>query len=910
MIFKILNNGTPLDEFCRDCGLWKKCKTARMAGEGSNHPKFLFVGEAPGESEDSEGKPFVGRAGLLLREEIQKVGIDLDRCRFTNTIRCRPPNNDITYRPEAIDYCRGHLLREIHATNPEIIVLLGNTAIGSVLNRKGILSLHGRILHQGKRHYLACLHPSYVLRNDNKKTREKFREALIAARLFVEGGKRQKTAKKRIHIFVRDKKQAQEIVDELKSRRRKGEPVIADIEGSTLSPFNKERKAEVGCVGFALDANTAAVFPGRKRVGMERYFRHLREEESFEAIKEIWENSDLVGHFCKYDYVYMAVVENIWGGAYRDSFDKEATGFYADTGLMSYCLDERKWGGQSKDLKDRAHHLGMGGYEREQEQWEQDHPECNPQRGGNKILSPAKILYAYNGDDCIADFRLFHKLLPQLKEKHLWHRPFRFPLMFHFWTSASMEIEGLNLDAKANQGLSESFSNRIEELDKRICNFPEVQRLQKEAELDLMEDCQKQIEESKQPIWNPKQRILEIYQQQVAKLEKKGESLLKLNTPETKRRIVYQELGYQPTVFTEKTKLPSTKGKVLEELQNQKKNKLLGLLIKRSQLESSKSKYIDPVIKDWAGTDGRTHTVYKPQGTLTGRVSSEQPNHENLPKRYKLAMELRTQFIARGPGYGLLELDQKQFELRLMSDRAKDRTMIAEFNAGKDPHRMGASAAFEVPEDKVTKEQRNDAKSAVSFGLVYGRKAPALADSFKKEVEWAERFINRYFGKYYGIAEYLKKCRTAILHDGIVFSNFGRPRRLPEVESEEDGKREAAVREGINSPIQGDASDVTWIAGFRLQKWLLHHKMLSRVVVIVHDALIIDFYLPELLMVLSKARKLMADREYFKEKTGWFCRVPWDSDASVGQNLGIMQELQAQERHGEKRFLIPEEWRN
>lgn len=180
---KLFPNGRSLDEFCKQCGLYKLCKYPRMNGEGTYSPIWLFAGEAPGETEDERGMPFIGEAGLLLRELIESVGIDIQKCRFTNIIRCRPPNNSLKPFPKAAEYCRVHLLREIRATDPKVVVLVGGVAIGSMLGKTGVLKLNGEIFQKMQRFFVCMIHPSYALRNGkSEEVMSKLRKALITAK--------------------------------------------------------------------------------------------------------------------------------------------------------------------------------------------------------------------------------------------------------------------------------------------------------------------------------------------------------------------------------------------------------------------------------------------------------------------------------------------------------------------------------------------------------------------------------------------------------------------------------------------------------------------------------------------------------------------------------------------------------
>jgi len=261
-------------------------------------------------------------------------------------------------------------------------------------------------------------------------------------------------------------------------------------------------------------------------------------------------------------------------------------------------------------------------------------------------------------------------------------------------------------------------------------------------------------------------------------------------------------------------------------------------------------------------------------------------------------MELRSQFTSSGDEYFLLEEDSKQGEMRLFCDRAQDDIMMEEFNRGEDPHAKGAQAGFEISEEKwlaLPDEERKHlrflAKSAISFGLLYGRQAPALAADFGKSIKWAEKFKARYFAKYDDCAEYILKREKYIKKHKVVYSHFFRPRRLPEVDSDNEGVVARAVREGINAPIQGDLSDITWVALHRLAGWLRKYRMKSKIIIAVHDAGYVDTYYKEIEDVAAKLAHYMTDLDFIEKMTGWRCSVNLDTDCSLGSNLGAMTEL-------------------
>jgi uracil-DNA glycosylase family 4 len=858
-----------------------------MNGEGSQEPTFLFVGEAPGADEDEVGQPFVGESGLILRQAIEEVGINIKKCRFTNAARCRPPENKLP--AYALKHCKPHILREIHSLRPRVIVLLGASPLKSILNKTGVMKLHNHVVAGGPWQYVISFHPAWYLRNKTEGNYKLFMEALKTAKRIAYPKKSAINQEKFEQLVVKTRKDLQEVVDACK----KADCPATDIEGSTLSAFAKYRKPEIGCVGFSWGDRIGATVPIYSRVQMEGI--KVSPEECLEATKELHEDEDIdwVLHYGKYDYVYEAVLHDIWIGG------KDNPGYYADTGMMAYCLNEIRG---NKGLKELAAFIGMMDYDLPKRQYCMEHPEANPDADGNLNLVPAEILYDYNTKDCIATRRLFFFYKPKLKKMKLWDLPFKFPLMYHCWTAAIQEMNGVKLDLKKNKELEKLYTRRLEKKDKKLINLAEMKELQKWKDKQLLKELVARVNNYKRPVPNPKKKVFELY-------ESNWEAV-NLNSPDEKRHLVFNILDYEPLWKTPSGQQDSVEREVLERLNQQHKTKVLTVIIDRSELSSAKSKYIDPIPK-WEGTDGCTHTTYNPDGQVTGRVSSNNPNHENLPKRNKLAMELREQFVCKNDG--LMEQDSKQIEMRLFADRANDKVMKGEFNAGLDPHRMGAQAGFELTDKKwlamskeKQKQMRTDAKSAVSFGLLYGRAAAALAADFQKSLRWAEEFIERYFAKYSACKEYRLDREEYIKRHKMVYSHFFRPRRLPEVDSESEAARAEAIRQGINAPIQGDGSDIVWCAGWRMSRWLRKYKMKSQYIITVHDAGYIDYHHKEIEDIIHQHYLFMTDRKWIEKKTGWYCDVPLDTDCFLGPNLGKMTELEHGKEPGQ--FIIPSQF--
>jgi uracil-DNA glycosylase family 4 len=877
------------DEFCQPCGLFKLCQSPVMNGEGSESPDILFVGEAPGGDEDKQGIPWCGEAGSELRQAVEDVGIDIKKCRFTNAVRCRPPNNDIKKYPDAVTHCKPHILREIRATAPKVVVLLGNTAIKSLLNRQGILRLHNQVIDIGRLKFVCMFHPAYLLRNDTPDTRRKFLDALRTVKFLV-NPKTAKLTKKRNHTVIMDRVMLKEHVDMLKKQ-----PYVAtDIEANTLSPFAVYREPKIAVVGFAWSKDNACAFPLEVRTGLKGC--KVSHAEVAEGVREVYHCRDIrfLTWHGKYDFGYPKVKYNIWMGGKLAPLT-----CYFDGMLASYALDERSG---IHGLKDWASRAGMPNYDLPLRQYTLLNKGANHEEGGDITLVPADILYPYNMDDCLCTFRCFLLQRKLLKEQGLWKMPFKFPLRQISWIAGMMEINGLGVSLTRNRELDQIFTERMRELDARLRKYKEIRILQKRVDEKLMGEIYLRVKHYKRKVPSVKRKVLELFANKVEHIN--------LNSPEVKRALLFDVLDYESLAETS-TKLPSTERWILEELFKKYRHPAVGDLIRMGTYTSADSKYIAP-IPGWIGSDGRVHSTMMPHGTRTGRLSSRDPNLYNLPARGKLTEELMSQFIPRGADYVGVKHDSKQIELREMADRAKDKVMIKEFNDGKDPHAMGAQAAYEYTEKEwaklpkdTQKDLRGNAKNAVSFGLIYGRDAPALALDFGWSIKKGEEFKRRYFEKYNGIAAYLEAERERLLKHGESISHYNRHRRLDaQVHSEDIGKSNHAIRELINSPIQGDASDINIIAAYRMERWLRKHGMKTRVILYVYDAVWLDAHKRELEIVISKLHEFMTDRDFIQAMTGWKLSVPLDTDCSLYEkNFGHGTELEHTNIPGQ--FVIP-----
>ena len=279
----------------------------------------------------------------------------------------------------------------------------------------------------------------------------------------------------------------------------------------------------------------------------------------------------------------------------------------------------------------------------------------------------------------------------------------------------------------------------------------------------------------------------------------------------------------------------STNAAVLDKLRG--KHPIIEQILDYRMLTKLKSTYADGLLKE-ISADGRIHTNFQMTVTATGRLSSTEPNLQNIPVRRELGAQIRKMFVA-SPGKVLVDADYSQIELRLLAHIANDETMIAAFRSGEDIHAVTASQVFGVPLAEVTPLQRSHAK-AVNFGIVYGISAFSLAQDIGVFQSEAKAYMDSYFAKYHGARTYMTRVVEQAKADGYVTTLFGRRRDLPELKSSNFNLRSFGERVALNMPIQGTAADIIKAAMVRVDARMRAEKLQARLLLQVHDELIVE----------------------------------------------------------------------
>lgn len=325
-----------------------------------------------------------------------------------------------------------------------------------------------------------------------------------------------------------------------------------------------------------------------------------------------------------------------------------------------------------------------------------------------------------------------------------------------------------------------------------------------------------------------------------------------LGSPKQLQEILFGKLGIKPTKKTP-SGAPSTDEDVLQELALD--HPLPKVLLEYRGLAKLKSTYTDKLPKMINPQTGRVHTSYNQAVAITGRLASSDPNLQNIPVRTAEGRRIREAFIAP-PGSQLVSADYSQIELRIMAHLSQDAGMLQAFANNEDIHRATAAEIFGVERDQVDNEQRRYAK-VINFGLIYGMSAFGLAQNLNIERSAAQSYIERYFARYPGVRQYMQDTREAAKAKGYVETFFGRRLWVPEINSPNGMRRQGAERAAINAPMQGTAADLIKLAMIAVQGWLERERLQTKLIMQVHDELVLEVPNEELELVKKALPELM-----------------------------------------------------
>jgi DNA polymerase-1 len=355
-----------------------------------------------------------------------------------------------------------------------------------------------------------------------------------------------------------------------------------------------------------------------------------------------------------------------------------------------------------------------------------------------------------------------------------------------------------------------------------------------------------------------------------------------INSTQQLSDVLFKTLGLEPPDRGNKTASGhySTAAGVLEELSG--KHPVVDWVLEQRELSKIKSTYVDALPVAINPKTNRVHTSYSQIGAVTGRLSSNNPNLQNIPIRTETGRRVRNGFIA-SKGNWLISVDYSQIELRIVAHMAQDENMLAAFRAEEDIHATTAAAIYSVGLDAVTKEMRRHAK-AINFGLIYGMSAFGLTRSTDLTLAEAENFVKAYFEKFPGVKKYLDGIRKQAASQGYVETLLGRRRYFPALQSKTNPQmKNREEREAINTPIQGTAADIMKIAMLKIPPELKKAKLNGKMLLQVHDELVLECPKDELEKTAKIVKETMAN--------AYPLDIPLSTEARYGPNWGEMKTI-------------------
>ena len=818
---------------CKLCDLHKSAQTVCVMGNGDNKADLFLVGEAPGYREDELGKPFAGKSGKLLDAILQELDIDRSEVYISNVVHCKPPDNRTPTLTE-IKTCVPYLEKELEYVKPKVIILLGNVALRGVTKRSGITKYRGtKLVYEGENFtadVFPTFHPAAILRNPGNMSY--LVKDIERAVNFLRG---ESTEDEVNYEVLNTYSKIKEYVRLIKEKGF----VTFDVETTGLNWWDKEKRLVT--LGFSCEDNRGVVIPFEHP---ENPFSQLKMNTIVEHLRTtVFENRKI-----------MKLAQNLkFDAKWTLRYGMPLKGEVNDTMLAHYLLDENsRHGLDALSLE----YTDYGEY------WT-DVLALVKQGRADEV--PLAKLAKYNATDCVVTTKLWEIFSKRLKKRKRLQNMYDTLLMPLSSAMTNIEGNGMLVDVAFCDKLVGKFDIEILRLIKSLFSF---------------KACRKYVKHR---------------QTEDPKFDR-----INLNSPKQIAELLFTENGFNMKPIKEtKSGAPSADEEVLIKLMGKKRTaKFASQLLELRKVVYLNSHFAEGMDK-FIGSDNRVHTNFKIHGTVTGRMSSSDPNLHNIPRAKQgdydtpLKMEIKKMFIAP-PGKSLLQVDYSQAELRVMADFADERNMKRWFKEGRDIHLAVACKQLGKKPEDITDEERKAAKT-INFAIIYCAGPSKLAEGLSSPAKGifytnaqSQEFMDEYFAMFPAIKQCMDDFKRRATEKGFVTTRFGRRRRLPNIQSDLIGVREEALRQSVNSPIQGTAADYANFAIVRLMDEGLPKGV--RIVNTVHDSIL--FEVPEgLVKSFGAYVKHTCENLPTKKYFGFELLVPMKVDVEYGKNWGALKEL-------------------
>lgn len=874
-------------EKCKECRFCNCSPLPETYGRGSKNARIMFIQDFVTDAENKRGIQFWGKSCDELRRHMKELEIDVDDIYWTSVIKCPMP--DEFYKPTIKDsgICVDSLMSEIEIVDPDIIVPTGSLSLKYTLNRVDITKVRGNAQEAEicgrKRIVIPIMHPRQSLKKPIYKDLTKKDLKTLADT--IDNGMNEVTG-----VDYRSLETIDEVLEECE-RLSKADWISFDLETTGLSPFQDD--SAIVCISLTDKPYYGVCIP---LYHPETPFTTPELGTIVKALRKLLQNPNIkkVAQNGKFDIKWL----HSWLGIL-------VANFCFDTMLAHYIAVSEESGTQG--LKSMAwEYTDMGGYDNELDEYKSTLPPAMRNNYGN---IPWNILSRYAVADVDCCIRLKDIFLPMIEENPKWKVLFSDILMPASYALMTLEEDGMLMNANLIDKYEKSYSDEISRIQSRLQSYPEVL----------------QIERERQEKYREREAIALIKKaDRTAEEQRKFEDYKKYKDPSFSwsssaqlKELLFDRLKLTTTVRTAKGEL-STSEDALIEMSEQ--HELPALMMELRKVQTLYSMFIKK-LPDMRDKTGRVHPVYNLSGTVTGRLASENPNAQQMPRKaevpslFQYQNEPKALFCSRFGDEGCIaNLDYSQLELRVAGIISQDSILEEVYKSGVDLHIATASKTFGVPIEEVTKDLRTKAKG-VGFGIIYGKsgvtfgKELYLADLYKEAgdpkgdgkslpeklqrsiqkqaSELGFKIVDDYLAAYPELSDWLGNTKMFAMKNGYVETMFGRRRRLPDLKSTVPTLKENAMRQSINAPIQGTGSDFTLRSIIEIQQYLKDNNMKSKMICTVHDSIVFDIYIPELSTVVPKFKDIM---EHVHEKY-IDTEVPILSEIEMGENYGGVFEV-------------------
>jgi DNA polymerase-1 len=872
---------------CTECNLWRSSEVSgglyscnKLMGEGKKSSSIMIVDFYPHDEEVKQKKAFVGPEAQLLKKYLQTIGINEYYC--TYLVRCKPPFSKTPNQTE-INICSKYLIKEIEEIKPKVIILLG----GGLLSFFGITSkitqARGIPVWNEKFncYILPTFSPAYLNNfTDQSSQKREFVEDLSKILKILDGKMEEK-----IEVNYKYASTIAE-VEWITKQLLQVEWFSADTEFTSLDYF----RAKLLLNSFSPEKGVAYVIPYLHPKG----FDEKGQKEVFPYLKKIWESEvKKIMQFGKIDTQVL----------YTHDIDIKKYAF--DTGIAHGLLDENSPHGLDKivpiytdmgNYKDKTSEyiegkikiLNEGIISEKGSYWKElgslneikdsivlealkkkstTYKNINSNilqrvymdkafRKSNILDCPYEQLLKYSAQDADATFRLKEAFWPILEKENLMNLLVKVCVPLSY-VLAHMEYDGIGGDLEYARKVVNQLGNEMDLAEANILVSKEVGQFMQKY----------QVRDNK----------------------------FNVSSSDQVSKLLFTEMGLKPVKYNKITPLqkangvkkgsPSVDIESLTLLYEENKYKILEDLIKISKIYKSHDYMEDYIEILSTSVDGRIHTTYNQTktdkgGTITGRLSSKNPNLQNVPSHDPVKAKLiRTVFKAK-PGYTFIEADYSQIEFRVWGHASKDEKLIGFLNDPKaDIHKKIAAQSRKIPEEQVTKAIRDIAKQTV-YGMMYGESTYTIAKKYGMEEYEVNMFVNGFFKLFPQATKYIEDNIKLMETQGYITNVFGRRRRILNIYSKDKKAKEGAQRQTRNFPLQSAAADLIFVAMAKLYRALQPYD--AKLILQIHDSLIVEIKDEQLDIVIPLVKNTM------ESAVKLLCLIPVQIE--IGKCLGEMRD--------------------